>query len=66
MDPVILARLQFTITTIYYFFFVPLTMGLSIIVALMKTIYVRTGREVFKTMSKFWGKLFVINFAMAW
>jgi len=66
MDPVILARLQFTITTIYYFFFVPLTMGLSIIVALMETIYVRTGREVFKTMSKFWGKLFVINFAMAW
>ena len=64
MDPVILARLQFAITTIYHFFFVPLTMGLSIIVALMETIYVRTGREVFKTMTKFWGKLFVINFAM--
>jgi cytochrome d ubiquinol oxidase subunit I len=64
MDPVILARLQFAITTIYHFFFVPLTMGLSIIVALMETIYVRTGREVFKTMAKFWGKLFVINFAM--
>lgn len=64
MDPVILARLQFAITTIYHFFFVPLTMGLSIIVALMETIYIRTGREVFKTMTKFWGKLFVINFAM--
>jgi cytochrome d ubiquinol oxidase subunit I len=64
MDPIFLARLQFAITTIYHFFFVPLTMGLSIIVALMETLYVRTGREVFKTMTKFWGKLFVINFAM--
>jgi cytochrome d ubiquinol oxidase subunit I len=64
MDPIILARLQFAITTIYHFFFVPLTMGLSIIVALMETIYVSTGREVFKSMTKFWGKLFVINFAM--
>lgn len=64
MDPVFLARLQFAITTIYHFFFVPLTMGLSIMVALMETIYVRTGREVFKTMAKFWGKLFIINFAM--
>ena len=64
MDPIILARLQFAITTIYHFFFVPLTLGLSIIVALMETFYVRTGREVFKTMTKFWGKLFVINFAM--
>jgi cytochrome d ubiquinol oxidase subunit I len=64
MDPLILTRLQFAITTIYHFFFVPLTMGLSIIVALMETFYVRTGREAFKTMTKFWGKLFVINFAM--
>lgn len=64
MDPIILSRLQFAITTIYHFFFVPLTMGLAIIVALMETIYVRTGQEVFKTMTKFWGKLFVINFAM--
>ena len=64
MDPVFLARLQFAIVTIYHFFFIPLTLGLSIIIALMETIYVRTGREVFKTMTKFWGKLFVINFAM--
>ena len=64
MDPVILARLQFAIVTIYHFFFVPLTLGLSIIVALMETIYVRTGREVFKTMTKFWGKLLIINFAL--
>jgi len=64
MDPVFLARLQFAITTIYHFFFVPLTLGLSIMVALMETIYVRTGREVFKTMTKFWGKLFIINFVL--
>jgi len=64
MDPVIIARLQFAVTTVYHFFFVPLTLGLSVIVALMETIYVRTGREVYKDMTKFWGKLFLINFAM--
>ena len=64
MDAVMLARLQFAITTIYHFFFVPLTLGLSLIVALMETLYVTTHREVYKQMTKFWGKLFVINFAM--
>jgi cytochrome d ubiquinol oxidase subunit I len=64
MDPLILARLQFAITTIYHFFFVPLTMGLSIIVAVMETLYVRTGQEMYKRMTKFWGKLFLINFAI--
>ena len=64
MDPLILARLQFGITTVYHFFFVPLTLGLSVIVALMETIYVRTGNPVYKRMTKFWGKLFLINFAM--
>ncbi|MDT8307873.1 MAG: cytochrome ubiquinol oxidase subunit I, partial [Anaerolineae bacterium] len=64
MDPVLLARLQFAVTTIYHFFFVPLTLGLSIMVALMETIYVRTGKPVYKEMTKFWGKLFLINFAM--
>ncbi len=64
MDPLILARLQFAITTIYHFFFVPLTLGLSILVALMETFYVRTGQDVYKRMTKFWGKLFVINFAL--
>lgn len=64
MDPVVLARLQFAITTIYHFFFVPLTLGLSVLVAIMETIYVRTGRETYKEMAKFWGKLFLINFAM--
>jgi len=64
MDPLVLARLQFGITTVYHFFFVPLTIGLSVFTAIMETIYVRTGRQVYKDMAKFWGKLFVINFAM--
>ncbi|HZD58784.1 MAG TPA: cytochrome ubiquinol oxidase subunit I [Anaerolineales bacterium] len=64
MDPLLLARLQFGITTVYHFFFVPLTLGLSVLVALMETIYARTGQEVYKEMTKFWGKLFLINFAM--
>jgi cytochrome d ubiquinol oxidase subunit I len=64
MDPLLLARLQFAVTTIYHFFFVPLTLGLSVLVAVMETIYVRTGQEVYKRMAKFWGKLFLINFAM--
>jgi cytochrome d ubiquinol oxidase subunit I len=64
MDPLILARLQFAITTVYHFFFVPLTLGLSVLVAIMETIYVRTGQDIYKDMAKFWGKLFLINFAM--
>ncbi len=64
MDTILLARLQFAITTVYHFFFVPLTLGLSILVAIMETLYVRTGQEVYKQMTKFWGKLFVINFAL--
>ncbi len=64
MDALTLARLQFAITTVYHFFFVPLTLGLSILVALMQTAYVRSGDETYKQMAKFWGKLFVINFAM--
>ena len=64
MDIVTLSRLQFAITTVYHFFFVPLTLGLSILVALMETLYVTSGREVYKQMTQFWGKLFLINFAM--
>lgn len=64
MDPLILARLQFSITTIFHFFFVPLTLGLSIFVAILETRYVRTGDEMFKKMTKFWGKIFLINFAI--
>lgn len=64
MDALTLARLQFAVTTVYHFFFVPLTLGLSVLVALMQTLYVRTGNEQYKLMTKFWGKLFLINFAM--
>ena len=64
MDALALARLQFAVTTVYHFFFVPLTLGLSILVAIMETLYVRTGNETYKQMTKFWGKLFLINFAM--
>jgi cytochrome d ubiquinol oxidase subunit I len=64
MDAVLLSRLQFAVTTIYHFFFVPLTLGLSVIVAIMETLYVRTSKEMYKDMAKFWGKLFLINFAL--
>ncbi len=64
MDPTALARVQFAITTVYHFFFVPLTLGLSVLVAIMETMYVRTGQENYKKMTKFWGKLFLVNFAM--
>lgn len=64
MDPVILARLQFAATTIYHFFFVPLTLGLTIFVAICQTAYYRTGDEKWKRLTKFWGKLMIINFAM--
>lgn len=64
MDALILARWQFAITSSYHFLFVPLTLGLSVLVAIMETIYVRTGNETYKKMTKFWGKLFLINFSM--
>ncbi len=60
----ILARWQFAIVTIYHFFNVPLTLGLSIFLAILETQYVRTGDEKFKRMVKFWGKVFLLNFAM--
>ncbi len=64
MSVIDLARWQFTITTIIHFFFVPLTLGLVILVAIMETLYVRTGNATYKRMAQFWGKLFLINFAM--
>lgn len=64
MNPVTLSQWQFGITSVYHFFFVPLTLGLSVLVAIMESIYVATGQEVYKRMTRFWGKLFLINFAM--
>ncbi len=64
LDPVFLSRLQFALTALYHFLFVPLTLGLSFILAIMESVYVMTGREIWKDMTRFWGKLFGINFAM--
>ena len=59
-----LSRWQFAITSLYHFLFVPLTIGLSFILAIMESTYVLTGREIYKDMTQFWGKLFGINFAL--
>ncbi|MBF0481058.1 MAG: cytochrome ubiquinol oxidase subunit I [Desulfovibrionaceae bacterium] len=64
MDVLMLSRLQFAFATIVHFIFVPLTLGLSVLVAIMETRYVKTGDETYKRMAKFWGKLFLINFAL--
>ena len=64
MDALELARWQFGIVTVYHFFFVPLTIGLSALVAVMQTAWYRTGNPKYLQMTKFWGKLFLINFAM--
>jgi cytochrome d ubiquinol oxidase subunit I len=64
MDVLLLSRLQFAAATMFHFLFVPLTLGLSILVAWMETKYVRTGDETYLAMTKFWGKLFLINFAL--
>lgn len=64
MDVVLLSRLQFAAATMFHFLFVPLTLGLSVMVAIMETRYVRTGDETYLEMTKFWGKLFLINFAV--
>jgi len=59
-----LSRLQFGITALYHFLFVPLTLGLSWLLVIMESVYVMTGKPVYKDMTRFWGKLFGINFAM--
>ena len=64
MDTLSLARTQFAVTTIYHFLFVPLTIGLSFLTAVMESVYVKTGDEKYKHMAKFWGRLFLINFSM--
>ena len=64
LDVVALSRLQFALTALYHFLFVPLTLGLSMLLAIMESVYVMTGREIWKQMTKFWGALFGINFAM--
>ena len=64
MDPVMLARIQFASTTLFHFIFVPLSIGLALLIAIMETMYVIKGKEEYKKMAKFWGHLFLINFAV--
>ncbi len=64
MDPLILSRWQFGLTTVYHFFFVPLTLGMGWFVAFMQTRYYQTKDETYREMAKFWGHLFLINFAI--
>lgn len=64
MEVVNLSRIQFALTALYHFLFVPLTLGLSILLAIMESVYVMTGKEIWRQMTKFWGVLFGINVAM--
>ena len=64
MDIVDLSRLQFAVTALYHFLFVPLTLGLSILLGIMETVYLMTGKPIWRDLVKFWGTLFGINFAM--
>ena len=63
-DVVDLSRLQFAITALYHFLFVPLTLGLSVLLAIMETVYVMTGKPIWRDMVKYWGTLFGINFVL--
>ncbi len=64
MDVLLLSRLQFATATMFHFLFVPLTLGLSILIAIMETRYVRTGDEEYRRMARFWGRIFLINFVI--
>src|SRR5690625_4678218 len=64
MDPLIIARLQFASTTIFHYFFVPVSIGLALIIAIMQTLYYFKGDDLYKRMTKFWGTLLLINFAV--
>ncbi|MGU3494432.1 cytochrome ubiquinol oxidase subunit I [Xanthobacteraceae bacterium A53D] len=64
LDIVSLSRFQFAMTALYHFLFVPLTLGLSVLLAIMETVYVMTGRLIWRQMTKFWGTLFGINFVL--
>ncbi len=59
-----LSRIQFAATAMYHFLFVPLTLGISWLLVIMESVYVITGKEIYRDMTKFWGKLFGINFAL--
>jgi cytochrome bd ubiquinol oxidase subunit I len=64
MDALILSRLQFAAATMFHFLFVPLTLGLSLLIAIMESAFVKSGDETYKRMAQFWGAIFLINFAL--
>ncbi len=64
MDVLMGSRLQFAVAAMFHFLFVPLTLGLSVLTAIYETLYVKTGDEDYKRAARFWGKLFLINFAL--
>lgn len=64
MDIVELSRMQFAMTAMIHFLFVPLTLGLAFLLAIMESVYVMTGKTIYRDMTQFWGKLFGINFAL--
>ncbi|MGU3845616.1 cytochrome ubiquinol oxidase subunit I, partial [Vibrio diabolicus] len=64
IDVVDLSRLQFALTAMYHFLFVPLTLGMAFLLAIMESMYVMTNKQIYKDMTKCWGKLFGINFAL--
>ena len=64
LDPLLLARIQFAATTVFHFFFVPITIGMVFLIAIFESIYVKTGDEDYKRITKFFGHLFLINFAV--
>ena len=64
LDPLFLARIQFAATTVFHFFFVPITIGMVFLIAIFESIYVKTGDEHYKRITKFFGHLFLINFAV--
>ena len=64
LDPLLLARIQFAATTVFHFFFVPITIGMVFLIAIFESIYVKTGDEHYKRITKFFGHLFLINFAV--
>ena len=63
-DILSLARFQFAMTTVFHYFFVPLSIGLGLAVAIMETIYVVKKDDMYKDMAKFWGKIFLLSFAV--
>ncbi len=64
MSELVLARIQFASTTLFHFLFVPMSIGLVFMVALMETLYLVKKNELYLKMAKFWGHLFLINFAV--